>query len=174
MPESPLVRYSSIAPAISAEFELPLLSKVTQLAGRARNHETGGILIGEYLDGGQTVRITEVTGMPEDSQFGRAWFKRGQQGLVSLLRDRWAIGQHYVGEWHSHPGGSAEPSHSDIAAMRKIAQDPLYRCNAPILLVVGGRPPDSFSISLTVFVSGSPQRLRYGTPIRSSSRSFHT
>lgn len=158
-----MVKYSSIAPDVSAVFELPLLSEVTRLAGRADSVETGGILIGRYLKKGRFVRITEVTAMPEDSRFGRAWFQRGRKGLDALLRDRWAQGQYYVGEWHSHPGGSAEPSGSDVAAMRKIAGDPLYRCEAPVLLVVGGRPPDSFSISLTVFVSGSPHRLRYGT-----------
>lgn len=133
--------------------------------------ETGGILIGEYLEGGHSVSITEVTAMPEDSKSGRAWFERGRKGLDTLLQERWAQGQYYVGEWHSHPGGSAEPSSSDIAAMRKIASDPLYRCDAPVLLVVGGRPPDSVSISLTVFVSGVPQRLQYGTP--TSPRSFN-
>ncbi|WP_352722673.1 Mov34/MPN/PAD-1 family protein [Mesorhizobium sp. M0491] len=128
MSEFPKVKYSSIAPDVSAVFELPLLSEVTRLAGRAGSVETGGILVGEYFDGGRSVRITEVTAMPEDSRFGRAWFKRGRKGLDALLRDRWGQGQYYVGEWHSHPGGSAEPSGSDIAAMRKPVAPTLPRC----------------------------------------------
>jgi len=80
-------------------------------------------------------------------------------GLEALLRDRWVSGQYYVGEWHSHPGGGAEPSFSDATSMPKIAGNSLYRSDAPVLLVVGGRPPGNFSISLTVFVSGSPHRL---------------
>jgi proteasome lid subunit RPN8/RPN11 len=155
---------ASIVPDVSATFETSLLSKVASLARQAGSVETGGILIGEYLDGGRTVRITEATAMPEDSSFGRFWFKRGRKGLDTLLRDRWALGRYYVGEWHSHPGGSAEPSGSDIAAMRQIASDPMYRCEAPLLLVIASGPSDGFSVSLTVFISGSPHRLRHGTP----------
>jgi proteasome lid subunit RPN8/RPN11 len=164
MSELLVVKYSSIAPDVSAVFDLPLLSEVARLVGRAGSDETGGILIGEYLDEGRSVRITEATAMPEDSRFGRTWFKRGRKGLDALLRDRWAQGHYYVGEWHSHPGSSADPSGPDIAAMQEIAGDPTYRCEAPVLLVVGGRPPDNFSISLTVFIAGSPHRLQYGTP----------
>lgn len=164
MSEPPLVKYSSIDPKVSAIFELPLLSEVTRLTEQAGSLETGGILIGSYFDGGHSVQITEMTAMPADSLFGRTWFKRGRKGLEALLRDRWAKGQYYVGEWHSHPGGSADPSGPDIAAMRRIAEDPLYRCEAPVLFVIGGRPPGNFSISLTVLVSGAPHRLRYGTP----------
>lgn len=159
-----MVRYGSFTPKISALFELPLLTKVTKVAGEAGRAETGGILIGEYLGDGSAVRIHEVTAMPVDSSFRRSWFKRGRKGLEAILQDRWERGLHYVGEWHSHPGGSPDPSGSDIAAMQKIAGDPLYRCQSPVLLIVGGSPPGSFSISLTVFVAGSPHRLRFGLP----------
>lgn len=164
MSEFPMVRYGSLFPEINAVFELPLLAEVTQVAGRAGRTETGGILIGEYFDNGRSVRIREITPMPSDSQFGRTWFKRGRKGLDALLKRRWREGQHYIGEWHSHPGGSAQPSGSDISTMRRIASDPLYRCASPVLLIVGGDPPDRYSISLTVFVEGYPHRLRYGAP----------
>jgi len=165
MSEFPVVRYASVAPDVTAEFDLSLLSEVTRIAGQAGRFETGGILIGEYFDQGTAVRITEITTMPSDSLFGRSWFKRGRKGLDAILRDRWKQGQHYIGEWHSHPGGSPEPSEPDISAMRRIATDPLYQCKSPVLLVVGGNPPGSFSISVTALVSGSPQRLRYGVPM---------
>ena len=62
-----------------------------------------------------------------------------------------------MGEWHYHPGGSAQPSAADIRQMRDIAKDDEAHCPEPILLVMGENnavtahvfPRDESAIELT-------------------------
>lgn len=164
------ISYFAVMPPVEVRLSTDILAAVSDEAGRAGRDETGGILIG-YYDGELTAVVDEVVPMPRDSTFGRSWFRRGQHGLDDLLRNRWRKGLHYVGEWHSHPGGDPAPSGPDRAAMSRIVADPLYRCPAPILLIVGGRAP-GFSISVNVFTRDGTVRLRYGSSRMPMSRSL--
>ncbi len=109
--------------------------------------ETGGILIGYYTSDKSTAIVTEASGPPRDSRRGPTWFQRGVAGLTSLLGELWRQSQrtHYLGEWHYHPSPSVEPSQEDIDQMVSISTSPNYRCQEPIMLVVGrtssGRRP---------------------------------
>jgi hypothetical protein len=136
---------------------------ITQMicaCSEAGRKETGGILIGRIEDGGANATVFEATPKPKDSGFGWFWFKRGTKGLRQILDQRWAVGQHYLGEWHFHPGGSPEPSGPDYEAMEKISGDPRYQLPEPILVIMGGSPPSSWQLSVTVSPRGEPpQRL---------------
>lgn len=125
--------------------------------------ETGGILIGKLDPTGRTALVLEATPKPRDSSFGWFWFRRGVKGLKQLLAERWTVGQHYLGEWHYHPGGSPEPSGPDYAAMAKIAADIRYQCKEPILVIVGGTQSDHWQLSVSVTPHAEqPHRLMAG------------
>lgn len=133
---------------------------IVAASAEAGRKETGGILIGRIESDGHTATILEATPKPRDSAFGWLWFRRGVKGLRVLLEQRWAIGQHYLGEWHFHPGGSPEPSGSDYSAMAEIAGDPRYQSREPILAILGGSPPERWRLSVTVTPLGeTPFRL---------------
>ena len=133
---------------------------IVMACAEAGRKETGGILIGKIEADGHTATVLEATPKPRDSTFGWAWFKRGVKGLKPLLQERWDAGQHYLGEWHYHPSGSPEPSHSDYEAMARIAADNAYQSKEPILAILGGFPPRDWTLSVTVTPLGeSPQRL---------------
>lgn len=119
-------------------------------AGRS---ETGGILIGRYGPEGWVADVIEATPKPEGSRSGWFWFQRSNQGLKTLLEDRWERGLHYLGEWHFHPGGTPTPSSSDIRAMNSISRDGAYQCPSPILVIVGSAG-SAWSISATLFSEG--------------------
>lgn len=138
------------------EVQIEALAKqvMLHLCENAGGHETGGILIGHYDSSRVRAIITEATARPVDSESGRFTFRRGKAGLRELLQQRWFHGTHYLGEWHFHPGGSAQPSFCDEHAMERIAKSPGYACPEPILLIVGGSPPDSLDMSVTVFPRG--------------------
>ncbi|ELY2492081.1 Mov34/MPN/PAD-1 family protein [Cronobacter sakazakii] len=124
-------------------------------------NETGGILIGSYSEDSSTARIVEATTRPVDSLAGRTTFQRGVRGLRPLLHARWKTGLYYVGEWHFHPGGSPEPSGDDFRSMTSIAANPDYQCLEPVMIILGGDPAGSYSLSASVFPRGdAPIRLR--------------
>lgn len=118
-------------------------------------------MIGRLEADGHTALILEATPKPRDSKFGWFWFRRGTAGLGRLLQERWKLGLHYLGEWHYHPGGSCEPSSADYSAMAAIAADARYQSPEPILVILGGNPPEHFAVSMTVLPVGErPHRLR--------------
>ena len=127
------------------------LLQMVQYSAQAGARETGGILIGSHQVSTGAAVITEATLGPQDSEAGPTTFRRGVKGLRALLQQRWRHGDHYLGEWHFHPGGSAQPSFCDNRAMARIARSTRYVCREPILVVIGGRPQDHWDISVSVF-----------------------
>lgn len=123
-------------------------------SSKAGRSETGGILIGRYGVEGWHADVVEATPKPPGSRAGWFWFQRAPNGLASLLKDRWQLGFHYLGEWHYHPGGAPTPSTPDVRAMQKIARDAAYHCPAPILLIVGGSAKTGWTLSATLFREG--------------------
>ncbi len=121
---------------------------------KAGMYETGGILIGSYSEDSSTATIVEATARPTDSLAGRTTFQRGVRGLRSLLHARWKTGLYYVGEWHFHPGGTAEPSGDDLISMTNIAATPGYQCLEPVMIILGGDPTGSYNLSASVFPRG--------------------
>lgn len=124
-------------------------------------NETGGILIGHYSEDGSTAIVFEATARPADSLANRTTFQRGSKGLRSLLQNRWKAGKYYVGEWHFHPRGLPEPSSDDFESMKNIAANLNYQCPEPVMIILGGNPAGTYSLSASVFPFGdSPVRLR--------------
>lgn len=100
--------------------------------------ETGGIVYGRYSDDGLTATIEGITEQPADSRSGKAWFQRGIAQLQELLNKLWLKNSYYLGEWHFHPDGLAEPSQQDLYSLASIATSPSKQCLTPIMLIVGG------------------------------------
>lgn len=99
--------------------------------------ETGGVLIGRYVENGAIAHVEMASLPPRDSSAGLDWFERGKNGLGDLLREQWNLPQrrYYLGEWHFHPTGRAEPSPQDRQQMAAIARDPNYHCERPLLII---------------------------------------
>ncbi|WFU10362.1 Mov34/MPN/PAD-1 family protein [Rhizobium sp. CB3090] len=149
--------------AISATVEVRLTDAALRLMEKeslaSTGKETGGILIGRYGNDGNVAVVTAATERPTDSSSGRAWFQRGISGLTAKLRARWAYGEYYLGEWHSHPGGAPDPSSNDIREMRSISMDTSYGCPKPIM-IIAGTSDASVRISVSVLENGRLLRLR--------------
>lgn len=131
------------------------IDTILNTAVHAGRRETGGILIGRYDAEGWVAEVVEATSKPRGSRAGWWWFRRGSVGLRELLEARWADGFHYLGEWHFHPGASPAPSGTDVRSMREISTDFTYQCPEPILVIIGGKPPHSWDLSVSVFRGGA-------------------
>lgn len=145
------LRFSSADERFGALLGVDPLQAMLNQAAASGHSETGGILIGRYSNAGAVATIADATAKPPGSRFGLSWFTRGNKGLKKLLEARWSDGDHYLGEWHFHPGGSASPSGPDEVAMRAVASDERYRCREPLLAILGGWPGREWAVTLTVF-----------------------
>jgi integrative and conjugative element protein (TIGR02256 family) len=131
------------------------VSRALTMCTQSKPHETGGILIGFYTTAYDCAVVTAVSRAPSDSQHGRMHFIRGVRGLQRWVDYLWRRRHHYyLGEWHFHPEGSPYPSPTDVGQMRTIAKGTAYQCPEPILVIVGGRPPERWQVRAYVFPKG--------------------
>ncbi len=90
---------------------------------RSIEHETGGLLFGEFDESLGIAWVTNVSGPPRDSSFSAQHFVCGTHGTRELCNDyeeRTHQIVRYVGTWHSHPVSAAEPSTTDYAGIGEI------------------------------------------------------
>lgn len=101
-------------------------------------NECGGVLMGEHVGPGHfAVRHLTVQGGG-----GFASFVRQTQSVLHALRKFFRQSGHdyarfnYLGEWHSHPSFSVQPSATDHQSMMDIVKDVRVGANFVVLLVV--------------------------------------
>jgi integrative and conjugative element protein (TIGR02256 family) len=116
-------------------------SQMLQLARKHSPVEVGTSLVGRYSADGHEAKILDLAPLTPDSSGSRSEFRRGVQGLHTFygrLFRRFGRQRHYVGEWHSHPGGAPSPSQKDNINQGAIAADTKTNCPEAILIILGG------------------------------------
>lgn len=117
------------------------LREVLVISRQHLPREMGASVYGTYSRDGFNATILGNGPVAADSIGGRFSFLRGTKGAMNFFSDifKQTRGkQHYVGEWHSHPGGPITPSALDNRTLRAIADDRTTNCPECILLLVGG------------------------------------
>jgi proteasome lid subunit RPN8/RPN11 len=131
-----------------------LLSKISEIAHEHLPNEVGSSLAGYYTEDGFDAFVLDAAPVPSDSNGSRTAFKRGVKGLKcyfsSLTRNR-GSSQHYVGEWHSHPTGDAQPSSADIKSGMDIARDEDVPCKEIVSLILGNVAVATPDLSVSVY-----------------------
>lgn len=138
----------------SVQLNKPIFKVLNYLCFRARDNETGGILIGRYSDDLTTAIVEEVTGPPPDSVHNHSSFIRGTKNLNNLLRRRWYYKDrtYYLGEWHYHQSTNLDPSDEDISTMNKISQSENCKSPEPILIILGKPEENKLVQPMRIFV----------------------
>lgn len=137
------------------------LEAAVTLARRTFPREVGTALVGSYSDDGTQATVTGVAPLSPDSKGSRFRFQRGVQGLRDFFSRLFRLSRgtvHYVGEWHSHPGGAPTPSRTDDNNMQEIADAPSALCPECILVILG-LTTDESSTGVYVY-SRTRRRLR--------------
>ena len=103
---------------------------------RAGRSECGGVLMGEHMGENQfTVRELSVQASGSFARFMRD-IRSATKALKLFFKRE---GDHrrfnYLGEWHSHPSFSTQPSATDHDSMVQIATDPKVGANFVVLLI---------------------------------------
>jgi integrative and conjugative element protein (TIGR02256 family) len=105
---------------------------------------TGGLLLGQFDSASRVAWVSQATGPPQDNSVNPLKMNLDADDVRDFLqaRRRQSGGMlTLIGFWHTHLGGSAAPSETDLATMREIVASPEWR-SAPALLLVLGVPED--------------------------------
>jgi proteasome lid subunit RPN8/RPN11 len=127
---------------------------VVKLATQHSPNEVGTSLVGSYSDDGYRAIVHSIAPLSSDSQGSPTAFFRGVRGLrefFGTLVARFRGHRHYIGEWHSHPGGSPASSSTDDHNQAAIASDKATDCPESILLIIGGTFPTHPNLRLYIF-----------------------
>lgn len=105
--------------------------------GKAGSRECGGVLMGEHLG----VNHFAVRAVTVQKPGAIASFVRSLSGVLKAIKDYYRANNsnftrfNYLGEWHTHPLFSVQPSARDHATMRELAMDSSVGANFVVLLI---------------------------------------
>lgn len=105
--------------------------------------ETGGMLLGAVDEALAVIHVDIATGPPPDSRLSARHFEHGlvgTQDAVDHHRARTGRRTGYIGLWHSHPGGPARPSPTDMASLATLTTGRDAGRWALMLIVAGDAP----------------------------------
>lgn len=98
-------------------------------------YEQGGFLIGSYNENLAVIHGVVPPIRKNNSQSSFMRYTEGMQEFWDVLyKDNGYI---YLGEWHSHPGASANYSDIDRNTMMEICEADSVRIRYPIFLIIG-------------------------------------
>jgi len=119
-----------------------ILASIVREANDRFPRETGGILLGRWVEPKQAV-VTRMIGPGPRAKHGKATFEPDYEFQEAEIAKTYACSDlvfDYLGDWHSHPRGSSHPSQKDVRVLRKIAGHAPARCKDPIMCIVSGWP----------------------------------
>jgi proteasome lid subunit RPN8/RPN11 len=142
--------------ALSLHIPPDLLERLSRELSRAGRREIGGVLVGEHL-GPNSFRIVDLSVQRHGGQaacfvrrpadhkaFLDAFFHRTQEDYGRF---------NYLGEWHSHPSFSTDPSLTDVRQMVDIVSDGPDAPPFAILLIARLGVHDRVTCGVTAFRS---------------------
>ena len=102
--------------------------------------ETGGALFGFGAD--DELVVACAYGPGPRAKHRRSSFEPHRATTDALIRAVWLASDRryrYLGSWHTHPGGSARPSGTDLQTTESVAKDSAVRLPRPLVLIQATR-----------------------------------
>lgn len=131
---------------VLADEVLEYLSEFRQTSGR---DEAGGQLFAKF-EKDSVIRVVRATGPSRRDRRGRFWFLpnrwREQAEIYRMYRE----GLHFVGDWHTHPQETPEPSQKDVDSILDCYRKSHKGVRGFLLIIVGLSPfPAGLYVGLT-------------------------
>lgn len=90
-------------------------------------NEAGGVLLGRFIKGSKNIIIDYITTPLLGDKATRTTFKRSHMNHQYHIFKHWITSKgtcHYLGEWHTHPEKTPNPSNIDLKEWkRKLLND---------------------------------------------------
>jgi integrative and conjugative element protein (TIGR02256 family) len=124
---------------------LATFDRYRQLSPRAK--EAGGQLFAQF-DGADSI-LLEATHPKWLDRRSRNGFVPNRRMQQREIRERYARGLHFVGDWHTHPEPIPRPSHDDIYGMIECFGHSVHDLRAFVMVIAGTRPaPEGLYIAI--------------------------
>jgi len=105
-------------------------------------NERAGQLFG--LIDGCDVRIVEATGPRRGDRADHVSYNIDRVSAQREIDERYAVGLHYLGDWHTHPQRRPKPSGRDESSMQLLFASSRHDLECIIMLIVGCAGPASW------------------------------
>lgn len=102
------------------------------------SREAGGQLFA-FVDG-HDWRVAEATGPRRSDLRSRFGFAGNRSQDQEDIQQRFGLGLHYVGDWHTHPQASPRPSTTDIDSMTRMVAASRHELPGFLMMIVGTQP----------------------------------
>lgn len=126
---------------------------------RSWSREAGGQLFCRFV--GATVFIERATNPGGEDKRNRYSFWPSRKKEQREIDDLFACGQHYIGDWHTHPQTAAMPSSEDIRKIRSIFGESEHILKFMVLVIVGQKS-DELGLCVGVVTSLGLERCTLG------------
>ena len=94
-------------------------------------------MIGSYINNNKEVIVSDII-VPSDYRSSSRGFQPNPEDLNLKLKgidEKYDGKLFYVGDWHSHPGGSNQFSSPDLQSITRVAKSSKVNTHNPILLI---------------------------------------
>lgn len=121
-----------------------VLDAMQEEASATAPAETGGVLLGYWVRPWTEVVITEMVGGGPRAIRRPKYFLPDHEYQETEIAKRYETSGrqlYYLGDWHSHPGGSGLLSPTDEQTLRRIIREPAARCRVALMAVLAGGDP---------------------------------
>jgi integrative and conjugative element protein (TIGR02256 family) len=101
-------------------------------------NETGGVLLGHAFPGSCETAVSQVIGPGPRATHASTTFEPDHEWQAEAVALRWYDDPtlEYLGDWHTHPGGTTNPSKLDKDALEVIASSADAQQAQPLMLIV--------------------------------------
>jgi integrative and conjugative element protein (TIGR02256 family) len=139
-----------------------VLADVHRSAWARYPNETGGVLVGHRMSGdGLGACVQHVIGPGPAAVHEPRRFEPDHAWQAARVAELWTRDEslEYLGDWHTHPGGSTALSPLDKEALRVIAGAPDANQANPVMLIVALHA-ESTRLGVTMLSRGDFKALR--------------
>jgi integrative and conjugative element protein (TIGR02256 family) len=106
---------------------------------RNRDTEAGGQLFGRIYK--NIITIEEATGPRRSDIRSRYSYIPDRKAEQREINERFPLGLHFIGDWHTHPEPIPHPSWTDVENMRDCVKKSRRDVSGFLLIIVGTAPP---------------------------------
>ena len=140
--ERMIYRFRIEDPGVIVEFSQSVLAHFNRNAQSSPNSpEAGGQLFAQITEDGNHWFVSSATGPRPNDKRSRFFFKPNRRSEQREIHAEFEKGNHYVGDWHTHPQQSPQPSARDISSMAEMVQKSTHQLLGFLMVVVGTHPP---------------------------------